>query len=386
MDPGYADQLATPSGSLSHAFLGALLAALAAVPLLGMAASATKASLKIDVIRDRMTLALTHHPQVYLYGELDADAPQRFARLLAAGRITPGSDVYLNVSGGDRVAAMALGRMFRTAGMATHLGTPRKPRRSGLATKTAVCVDACVDAWLGGLYRWAPSGRDRIGFSSRQARDGNDTPAVTAYLRDMAINPAVLATAGKPSADGALWLASERMLARGLANNGELPTTASYQLTSPAPTIELRQSDRKGTHRLTIQCQPGKTTVTAYDEVGVERARQVVQRGAESYFEVGTRKVLREPRGNVKVDDNAVMIRRDYPPADLVDLVSAWRFGAWVNGRSAAFRDGFSMPLHPVHPQLKVFYYACWRAAPWPPRPKRPSTSTSAAMAADGGA
>ncbi len=326
--------------------------------------------LKIDVISDRLTLSLTHYPQVYLHGEIDADAPRRFADLMSRGRVVAGSDVYLNARGGDRAAGLALGRMFRSAGMATHLGTPRLPKRASIAEKSASCTDACAYAWLGGLYRWAPSGRDRLGFTSASVATAKDA-AVAAYLKEMAIDSAALVSSAAPEGDGAVWLSADQLVASGVANNGELATTATYDVSTSTPTLELRQVDRKGAHRLTIRCQPGKTTVTAYDEVGSERARQIVLRGTGSYLQFGQNKVLSQPRDGAQALDNALVLRRDVPPADLVDLVSAWSIGAWVGGRSDAFRDGFTMALHPVHPQLKVYYYACWRAAPWPPRKKK---------------
>lgn len=370
---GNADQRSTTHrAGRWYALWCVLLAVSASAPALGRSVSDASTALKIDVVRDRMTLALTHYPQVYLHGDIDADAPQRFAALMSSGAVAVGSDIYLNARGGDRAAGMALGRMFRAAGMATHLGTPRMPKQASVAARTAVCVDACAYAWLGGLYRWAPSGLDRIGFTSLPSSEVQGSTAVTAYLTDMGIDPGAFAPTASASSDGMLWMIADQMTASDVANNGELPTTASYNLSSPAPTLELRQVDRRGTHRLTIECRPGKTTVTAYDDVGLERARQIVQRGTSSYFQVGENKVLGQPRDGAQVADNALMIRRDYPPADLVDLVSAWSFGAWVEGRSEAFRDGFTMPLHPVHPQLKVFYYACWKAAPWPPRQKKP--------------
>jgi len=347
-----------------------LLCASASAP--GSPAHDRRDRLKIDVISDRMTLAMTGYPQVYLHGEIDADAPQRFRGMLDSGRISFGSDIYLNAAGGDADAGMALGRMFRAAGMATHLGTPRLPKHASVAAKTAVCVDACVYAYLGGLYRWAPSGRDRIGFSAPPAGGATVPSGAHAYLKDMGIDTAALATAVASSNIGPAWMTADQMTARGLANNGKLPLTATAQLSTPMPTIELRQVGRKGTHRLTIQCSPGKTTVTAFDEVGAVRARQVAAREARSYFQLGDTPVLDQARDGAVVEGNALVIRRSYPPADLVDLVSAWSVGAWVDGRSNAFRDGFRMPTHLVHKQLSDYFYACWRAAPWPPRQKKP--------------
>jgi hypothetical protein len=324
-------------------------------------------TLKIKVFRDRMTLAMAGHPQVYLHGEMDARAPQRFQAMMKSGRIRPGSDVYLDVPGGDLDAGIALGRMFREQGMATHLGTPRLPRHASVAAKTAECMDACVYAWLGGLYRWTPSGRDRMGFS----KPAPDSPQVNAYLADMDIDAAALAAATTPAGSGTAWMTADRLTARGVANNGKLPLVATVQLSTPAPTLELRQVGRKGTQRVTIQCRPGRTTVTAFDEVGAVRARQVATRSARSYFQLDDKRVL-DNTGGASVEGDALVIRRNYPPADLVDLVSAWSFGAWVDGRSKAFRDGFNMPIHTVHQQLSDYFYACWRAAPWAPRPNKP--------------
>lgn len=329
-------------------------------------------SLKIDVFGDRMTVAMTGYPQVYLHGEIDVDAPQRFQSMMMSGRIPAGSDIYLNARGGDLNAGMALGRIFRRQGMATHLGTPRLPKNASVTAKTAVCVDACVYAYLGGRYRWAPSGRDRIGFSSTPAGDANAAPRVKAYLEELDVDASALAKAAAPPHAGMAWMTADQMVALGLANNGKLPVTVSAQLTPPTPTVELEQIERRGVHRLTIQCQPGQTIVTAIDHVGAVRARQVAARRARSYFQLGDIQVMGAAGDGATAEGDALVIRRSYPPAALGELVSAWSFGAWVDGRSNAFRDGFSMPIHTVYKQLSDYFQACWHAAPWAPGPNKP--------------
>lgn len=373
MDPVNADRRAVKSRAAGGYARWWVLLLLCVGASTAASAGQTRAGLlKIDVISDRMTLAMTGHPQVYLHGEIDADAPQRFQAMMQSGRIPAGSDIYLNSPGGDPNAGIALGRMFRSGGMATHLGTPRPPRHASVAAKTAVCVDACVYAYLGGLYRWAPTGMDRIGFNVSPETSAKASPRVSAYLADMGIDVATLASAATPSHAGTAWMTADQMTARGLANNGKLPLTVSTQLSAATPTVELKQVERRGTHRVTIQCSPGKTTVTAFDEVGIVRARQVAARGARSYFQLGDTPMLGQAGDGAVVEGGTLVIRRAYPPADLVDLVSAWSFGAWVDGRSRAFRDGFSMPVHTVHKQLSDYFYACWRAAPWSQRQKKP--------------
>lgn len=333
-----------------------------------LASSTTQAAshrLNIHVVRDRLTLAVTKYPQVYLYGSIDKDAPKRFQQLVDSGRIVPGSDVYLNAKDGDPAAGMALGRLFRKGGMATHLSAPRKTFPGAGKTKTAVCMDACAYAFFGGLYRWAPSGNDRLGLTL--SGQGSLPSPVSGYLQTMGVE---LGDLGAGTPGGVLWLGAERLTKTGAVNNGRLPPTATYDIATPTPKVDLRQVDRKGEHRLTITCRPGQTEVTAYNPVGATRARQIAARGARSYFELDGKQVLGQTDG-VRVEGDTLVIQRDYPPADLYDLLFAGKVGAWVTGRSKAFRDGFIITPWPVHKQLTDFYYACWRAAPWTPRAKK---------------
>lgn len=332
-------------------------------------------TLSMQVNNDRLTLAVTKVPQIYLYGVIDPGAPQRFEALVRSGKIPAGSDVYLNSPGGDLNAGLALGRLFRAGAMVTHLGTPRRSRHSGYAIKAAVCTGACGYAYLGGLYRWAPTGGDRIGLpaylvADRKAGAPDPAPvspdAVASYLKDMGINPAGLTPASTASRDGMVWLTADQMMSTGLANNGRLPLMAKYQPSPQAPHLVLSQVDRQGEHRITLQCGPGGVTLTAYDLVGTDRAREIVARGTRSYFEINGQETLTQQRDGARAASDSVMITRPYPPTQLVKLLFAQSVGAWVGGRTSAFRYGFSFALGPVRSTLREYYQACWRAAPWP--------------------
>ena len=115
-----------------------------------------------------------------------------------------------------------------------------------------------------------------------------------------------------------------------------------------------------------LQCRPGNVTLTAYDLVGATRAGQIVTNETRSYFEVNREEVLIEPRGSARAIDGAVVITRPYSPSALVHLLSSRSIGAWVGGRTSAFRYGFSFVLYPARDAINEFYNACWRAAPWP--------------------
>ncbi len=327
--------------------------------------------LAVQVTDDRLTLAVTDVPQVYLYGTIDEDAPQRVGALIRSGKIPSGSDIYLNSSSGSVSAGMALGRLFRTGSMVTHLG---KPRRKG-ESNTAICVGACAYAYFGGLYRWAPTGSDRIGVSAYPATSASTAGSsqstqpsgdVAGYLKDMGIDPAALAPTPGTASNGTVWLSADQMMASGLANNGRLPLVAKYQTLSTGPYLTLDQVDRHGEHRMTIECKPGRVILTAINKVGNERAKDIVMRGTRSYFELNRQEILTQQSGGAEVASESISMTRTYPPARLQYIIYAPSVGAWVAGRTNAFRNGFTFELEPVRSTLKQYYEACWQAAPWP--------------------
>lgn len=325
--------------------------------------------LAVQVNDDKLTLQITKVPQVYLYGTIDADAPQRISALMKSWKIPNGSDIYLNASGGDLRAGMALGRLFRAGAMATHLGTPRQPKNAPVKAKTAICTDACVYAFLGGVYRWSPSGYDRMGLKPVDPPSGAATQApddVAAYLKEMGIKPESLASPPSAPRDETLWLSADQMLEAGLANNGSQLPTASFTPSPGAPSLVISQVFRGGEHRITMQCNPGTVNVTAYDEVGAQRARVIVARAFRSYMEVNQLESASQERDGVSVADQAVVITRQYPSTQLGKLLYGYTLGAWVSESNSAYRYGFAFVLNPVRGTLEDFYQSCWRFAPWP--------------------
>jgi hypothetical protein len=328
--------------------------------------------LTIQVNNDRLTLTVAKAPQVYLTGIIDAGAAQRFDAMVKSGKITPGSDIYLNASGDDLNAGIALGRVFRGADMVTHLGTPRLPRHAG-AGKPATCTGACAYAYLGGLYRWAPTGADRIGFPSRPSSDpkpphssqAQDPDTVTAYLKDMDIDASTLTPLQAASNSDVVWLTADQMISSRLANNGRLPLIATYQLQAGAPFLELHEVKRGGEHRMTLQCKQGSVTLTAYNTVGADHARQIVARGARSFFEVNRVESVPTQQDNATVDDQSVVVTRIYPSNQLGSLISAHVIGAWVRDKSSTLRYGFEFELNGLDRIMNTYYQSCWQYAPW---------------------
>ncbi len=322
--------------------------------------------LSVQVNDDKLTLAAAKAAQVYLYGVIDADAARRVEALIRSWKIPRGSDIYLSSPGGDLDAGLALGRLFRAGAMVTHLGTPRRNARTRTIPKDALCVDACAYAYFGGLYRWAPTGRDRIGLHPSAATDpkaaGGDKArqgTTAAYLKDMGIHADALASS--PSNDGILWLGADQMMATGLANNGRLPLTATYQLSSGAPSLSLNQIVRNGVNRITIECRPAGLTLTSYYMVGTDHARKIVAHAARPFFELDGRELLPQQRTSLTTLNEAIVTSRPYTSTQLARLLAARSMGAWLTAGSGAIRYGFTIWLAPVRKTLEDYGRRCNR-------------------------
>ena len=326
----------------------------------------TPSQLSIQVNNDRLTLTVAKAPQIYLSGVIDAAAPQRFESMMRTGKIANGSDIYLNASGGDIHAGMALGRLFRQGTMVTHLGTQRRQR--GAPGKPALCTDACAYAYLGGLYRWAPTGADRIGFPAQMAVDPKPQQAsddVAAYLKDMDIDATALATLLSASHAGTTWLTADQMISARLANNGRLPLLATYQMQNGEPYLTLNEVKRGGAHRMTLECRRDGVILTAYNTVGTEHAQQIVARGARSFFEVNRAENSPPQQNNASAQDQSIVVTGTYPGEQLGSLISAHTLGAWVRDRNSTLRYGFEFELDGLDHIMKQYYQACWEYAPW---------------------
>lgn len=330
----------------------------------GNAPGALSAPMAIQVNDDRMTLAVAKVPQVYLYGTIDAGAPQRFEALLKSGKVPAGSDIYLNSPGGDLAAGLALGRLFRANRIGTHLGVPRRVSRESMTMgpREAQCVDACAYAYFGGLYRWAPTGNDRFG-ALPAAKHVVPESEIGSYLQQMGIRPDLLVPPASTAPEDARWLSGERMVATGLANNGYQQTTAIYQPMDGSSSLQLSQLARDGEHRITLLCRPDGMTVTAHYIIGAERSRKIAARVTRSYFEIDEQPTPQEEHGAVSTVDQSLVFSHPVPVDQVTRLLTARTMGAWLTDRGGAVRYGFLISLNGVQNNLRDYSASCQQLA-----------------------
>lgn len=347
---------------------------LLALPALAKSTTDSSGPLTVHVRNDSMTLRVAKAPQAYLAGPIDDAAVAQVRQLLDEGKLAPGSDVYLDSSVGDIASGMALGRLFRASRFNTHLGTWHTGNSPALP---ATCLDACAYAYLGGVYRWSPSGSDRIGLHDNQQPGGASKPSTQApdigsYVESMGMHPADFAQAAGLVVNGIAWWSTEKLVPAGVANNGRLPLEATYQkVPGTPPTLVLSQTVRGRQDQVTLQCAPGQVTLAARYVVGSERTGLLAARAMYAYFEVGDQAWQRHQGDRPHADGDALVFTRQMPFAQLTPVLQSMSLGAWFEITGSPVRVGFWIEPSQVEKLTRPFLADCQAMQPGyvPPKP-----------------
>jgi hypothetical protein len=146
--------------------------------------------------------------EIYLDGEIDAEADKRFAEFLKANSPDQYSMVIFNSPGGNPITAMKIGRIIRQNGFAVNVGRRDENPNAAVRYSGGQCYSACSLAYLGGRFRWmsetAKYGVHRFWFSE-PVKDSVDvaqivSAAISTYVHEMGISPKfneVFVSAGK---------------------------------------------------------------------------------------------------------------------------------------------------------------------------------------------
>lgn len=146
--------------------------------------------------------------EIFLDGEIDAEADKRFAEFLNANGPDQYSTVILNSPGGSPITAMKIGRMIRQRGFSVNIGKRGGSSDSMVTYGNGQCYSACSLAYLGGRFRWmsdsARYGVHRFWFSE-PVKDSVDiaqilSAAISTYVHEMGVSPQfneVFVSAGK---------------------------------------------------------------------------------------------------------------------------------------------------------------------------------------------
>lgn len=174
---------------------------------------------------------------IFLEGVIDHDAPRRFETYLQTNKVPPRSLVILNSPGGDLLAGIQLGRLFRQYGLTTDVGVkpPNTPQRFNVLP--GGCFSSCSYAYLGGVFRYMQKdSKYGVHRFARRTTDASDSDVaqiasalIVEYLSAMGINPALFKASVVASPAEMNELSRETLEQLSVVNNG---------ITKPTWTIE----------------------------------------------------------------------------------------------------------------------------------------------------
>ncbi|TQF28140.1 hypothetical protein UNPF46_27820 [Bradyrhizobium sp. UNPF46] len=209
---------------------------------------------------------------VFLDGDIDPDAPQRFEQYVTQNRIPDRSIVYLNSPGGSLAAGIELGRLFRKYGFSTDIGrkSPFSPKRYDI--DAGGCYSACAYAYLGGQFRYLKQG-SRYGvhqFKSVRADERIEGTAqvisalAVEYMRSMDVDPDLFTLSAAASPDGMQEIDKVTLERLNVVNNGR--TRPVWTIESTGGQLYLkgqRTTEESGINKFILYCEKRRAVLLA---------------------------------------------------------------------------------------------------------------------------
>ena len=209
---------------------------------------------------------------VFLDGDIDPDAPQRFERYVTQNRIPDRSIVYLNSPGGSLAAGLELGRLFRKYGFSTDVG-----RKSPFSSKSSDideggCYSACAYAYLGGQFRYLRQS-SRYGvhqFKSVRADDRVEGTAqvisalAVEYMRSMDVDPDLFTLSAAASPDGMQEIDKATLERLNVVNNGRTRPVWTIESTDGQLYLKgQRTTEESGINKFILYCEKRRAFLIA---------------------------------------------------------------------------------------------------------------------------
>jgi hypothetical protein len=166
--------------------------------------------------------------RIFVSGEIDVNAGERFAAFLAANNIPFGSDLYLHSQGGSLIGGMSLGRVIREHILTTHVGQKGELKDEFQHIEDGVCMSACAIAFLGGEYRFV-SGKSEYGVHRFSLNDAGPrqideaqqiSASVVEYIRTMGVDTELFTIASDVPSDDILVIPKGTLNRLNVTNNG----------------------------------------------------------------------------------------------------------------------------------------------------------------------
>jgi hypothetical protein len=247
---------------------------------------------------------------IYLHGQIDERATERFREELARREISSAS-VYLNSRGGVLAQGMDLGSLLRERDFSTYVGS-RNDRGSN--PLPGECYSACVFAFIGGTYRfYAP--RSRIGvhrFSAMSPADADAdsaqivSAAIVNYIRKMEVDVGLFDRMARAGKEEILVLSEVDLEKLHVINRGRQPAEWTIESRDGATYLKGTQQTWRGAGAVLLSCSEGHVVFRALFDAGVraeavrDSVKQHLMRSGDGYMP------LADPLRPIDVQDGQV--------------------------------------------------------------------------------
>ena len=284
---------------------------------------------------------------IFLEGPIDEGAAERFAEEVASRQIES-ANVLLNSPGGLLLEGMALGRELRQRGFSTVVA--RRNEESSGTLLPGSCYSACVFAFLGGAYRFAPP-QSRIGvhrFSSLSADADPDvvqrvSATVMRYIREMGADVDLFERMSRKGKEQILVLGKDDLERLRVVNNGRLNAEWGIEAEGGALHLKGAQRTSQGYGEVQLSCNDGRVMFQAAFDAG-ERAEEIVNYAARHSMRFGDGFVpLPEPVQPLSAHNGQVSGLFALEADQLKSLRSSGSIGYAVHSASAGTLGGFSV-------------------------------------------
>jgi hypothetical protein len=229
-------------------------------------------------------------------GEITGATPSRFDSFLETNQIDFGRrvTVVLSSPGGSLTGGLALGRLFRSNGLNTHIG--QLVETDGLATlSSGDCASACAYAFLGGIQR-SIGDRSRFGvhqvsvqsdelvsFGSAVSETQNTLAAVAEYVERMGVSRELVNVATNTPADRINWVGLSDFGTLRITNSAGLNRQRPWSLMSGQSTFSVWNNNPSGVREIMLlgcnlaptQQLRGTLTLSITYYMGVENVRDL---------------------------------------------------------------------------------------------------------------
>jgi hypothetical protein len=211
---------------------------------------------------DRLVSAITGDSAwtIYASGPIDDKAPERLRDLIKKNKIPPRSTVKMSSPGGNLMAGLKLGEIYRAFEFDTEIG--RSDPTDKTSTLPGQCFSACTLAFLGGKWRYMRNGSlygvHRFYFSKSTAQEGDIAQMVSAvvvqYMRDMGVDPELFSEMTAAGRDDVILIPESELLRLNVINNGQSPAIWSVESANGVVYLKGQRETAFGTNKFMMGC------------------------------------------------------------------------------------------------------------------------------------